>query len=218
MTSTDGAGAVPAGGGSSLPLPGDPGIDPAGIMTGARGASLKRDAKAKVTPAHCIARSAARIEPRHMAEASAAVERRKASALRSARGRAPQSTDDWCAFSALRLPLFFWRQKIGGFGRQNPDADCVAGTICFTLPCRGRVAHRWCAGWGARLRRESQRARARFHPIPPPFGRRPSPSRGRCRFCRVTSSASAWRCRSGFLLCLRRTAARCASTPAPAGS
>ena len=144
VTPTDGAGAVPAGGGSSLPLPGDPGIDPAGIMTGARGASLKRDAKAKVTPAHCIARSAARIEPRHMAEASAAVERRKASALRSARGRAPQSTDDWCAFSALRLPLFFWRQKICGFGRQNPDPDCVAGTrLNFHLSPRagrGRVS------------------------------------------------------------------------------
>jgi hypothetical protein len=48
-------GAVPAGGGSSLPLSGDPGIDPAGIMTGARGASLKRDAKVEVTPSRCIA-------------------------------------------------------------------------------------------------------------------------------------------------------------------
>jgi hypothetical protein len=46
VTPTDGAGAVPAGGGSSLPFSGGPGIDPAGIMTGARGASLKRDAKA----------------------------------------------------------------------------------------------------------------------------------------------------------------------------
>jgi len=44
VTPTDGAGAVPAGGGSSLPLPGGPGIDPAGITTGARGASLKRGA------------------------------------------------------------------------------------------------------------------------------------------------------------------------------
>jgi hypothetical protein len=34
---------------------GDPGIDPAGNTTGARGASLKRDAKARVTPAHYIA-------------------------------------------------------------------------------------------------------------------------------------------------------------------
>jgi hypothetical protein len=48
VTPTDGAGAVPAGGGSSLPLPGGPGIDPAGIMTGARGASLKRDALHRV--------------------------------------------------------------------------------------------------------------------------------------------------------------------------
>ena len=42
VTPTDGAGAVPAGGGSSLPLPGGPGIDPLGIMTESRGASLKR--------------------------------------------------------------------------------------------------------------------------------------------------------------------------------
>jgi len=75
-------GAVPAGGGSSLPLSGGPGIDPAGITTGARGASLKRGAKERVTPAHCIAWSAAWIELRQMAEVSAAVERRKASAFR----------------------------------------------------------------------------------------------------------------------------------------
>jgi len=55
VTPTDGAGAVPAGGGSSLPLPGGPGIGPAGITTGARGASLKRDAKVEVTPSRCIA-------------------------------------------------------------------------------------------------------------------------------------------------------------------
>ena len=42
MTPTDGAGAVPAGGGSSPSLPGGPGIDPLGIMTETRGASLKR--------------------------------------------------------------------------------------------------------------------------------------------------------------------------------
>jgi hypothetical protein len=54
------------------------------------------------------------------------------------------------------------------------ERDCV-----FTLPCRGRVAHRRCAEWGARRCRESQRAYARFHPNPPRFARRPSPSRGR---------------------------------------
>jgi hypothetical protein len=68
-----------------------------------------------------------------MAGASAAVERRKASALRSARGRARsafgwqhpmrgEAPRDSCAFSALRLPLFFWRQKLGGFGRQTSGA------------------------------------------------------------------------------------------------
>ena len=139
MTPTDGAGAVPAGGGSSLPLPGGPGIDPAGIMTGARGASLKRDAKAKVTPAHCIARSAARIEPRQMAEASAAVERRKASASRWTRGRA-RSARRWQHLLAwrgptgqLRLfgappPLIFWRQKNLGFGSAKLGRGCVART------------------------------------------------------------------------------------------
>jgi hypothetical protein len=50
VTPTDGVGAVPAGAASSAALPGGPGIDPAGITTGVRGASLKRDAKAKVTP------------------------------------------------------------------------------------------------------------------------------------------------------------------------
>jgi hypothetical protein len=128
VTPTDGAGAVPAGGGSSLPLPGGPGIDPAGITTGARGASLKRDAKAQVTPAHCIARSAARIELRHMAGARAAVGRRKASAPRSARAASDDAAQD-LRLSALCLPLFLWRQKASGFGRHNPDADCVAGTI-----------------------------------------------------------------------------------------
>jgi hypothetical protein len=42
VTPTDGAGAVPAGGGSSLPLPGGPGIDPLGTTAETRGASLKR--------------------------------------------------------------------------------------------------------------------------------------------------------------------------------
>ena len=107
MTPTDGAGAVPAGGGSSLPLSGGPGIDPAGIMTGARGASLKRDVKAKVTPSRCIARSAAWIELRRFGAAvRAAVGRRKASALRSARAASDDAAQD-LRLSALCLPLFF---------------------------------------------------------------------------------------------------------------
>jgi hypothetical protein len=58
VTPTDGVGAVPAGGGSSLPLSGGPGIDPAGITTGARGASLKRDAKGagNACALHCVKR------------------------------------------------------------------------------------------------------------------------------------------------------------------
>src|ERR1700692_2106871 len=55
VTPTDGAGAVPAGGGSALPLSGGPGIYPPRATTGARGASLKRDAKVEVTPSRCFA-------------------------------------------------------------------------------------------------------------------------------------------------------------------
>jgi len=52
-------------------------------------------------------------------------------------------------FRRSASPYFFWRQKTSGFGRQNPDAGCVAGTRSrvFTLPCRGRVAARRDAGW-----------------------------------------------------------------------
>jgi hypothetical protein len=134
VTPTDGAGAVPAGGGSSLPLPGGPGIDPAGITTGARGASLKRDAKAKVTPSHCIARSAAWIELRRFGAAvRTAVGRRKASAPRSARAASDDAAHSFAPFGALP-PLIFWRQKDGGFGRQNPVAECVAGTQLLSAP------------------------------------------------------------------------------------
>ena len=136
---------------------------------------------------------------------SAVVERRKASALRSARGRAEHGHGR-CAFSALRLPLFFWRQKIRGFGLQNSGAYASRGRdrLFFTLPCRGRVAHRRCAGWGAGRCRESQRACALSHPNPPSFAiadalhRRslrkvrqpraacgPSPSRGRWKKVRI---------------------------------
>jgi hypothetical protein len=199
-------------------------------------------------------------------------------------------------FRRSASPYFFWRQKTSGFGRQNPDAGCVAGTRSrvFTLPCRGRVAARRDAGWvlggaGSRSalcalslqpaalrvadapRRRSLRRRTaaegrlptfplqgkvvcvvarnfklRFRcgrfcsheeaseyvwtsprllrrvescaPPPPCFaGWSPSPaSRGGGKT--ITSSASAWRCRSGSWPCLRRRAARCASSPAPAGS
>src|SRR5580704_4411531 len=63
----------------------------------------------------------------------AAVERRKASASRWTRGPARsaygwqhpmrgEAPRDSCAFSALRLPLFFWRQKLRGFDLQNSGA------------------------------------------------------------------------------------------------
>ena len=173
-----------------------------------------------------------------MAEASAAVERRKASAsppkgeeekrtrgrARSAsrwqhpmRGEAPR---DSCAFSALRLPLFFGGKSLVALvGKTRARVRRENRITCFTLPCRGRVAARRDAGWGARRRREFAARCARFHPIPPRCARRPSPLQGKVKKWRsVTSSTGAWRCRSGFLPCLRRRAARCASSPAPAGS
>ena len=138
MTPTDGAGAVPAGGGSSLPLPGGPGIDPAGTTTGARGASLKRDAKAQLTPAHCIARSAAWIELRQMAGARAAVGRRKASAPRSARAASDDAAQD-LRLSALRLPLFYLEANTWDWLAQNSDADASRERDRFPLPLRERT-------------------------------------------------------------------------------
>ena len=57
-----------------------------------------------------------------MAGASAAVERRKASAPRSARAASDDAAQD-VRLPALCLPLFYWRQKLRGFGRQSSDAD-----------------------------------------------------------------------------------------------
>ena len=106
--------------------------------------------------------------------------------------------------SALCLPLFFWRQKIGGFGRQDPDADCVAGTRLLSAPAtagEGTTGARaasepWWRGRGTRsfvfvaedsLRRK-KRASEMFgrhqdscgacSPAPPPprYARSPSPA------------------------------------------
>ena len=109
-----------------------------------------------------------------MAKASAAVERRKASALRSARGRAPQSTDDWCAFSALRLPLFFLEAKDQWLWSAKPGRGMRRGNeiACFHPPLQGEGRGPKGRGVGARRRRESQRAMRAFTPT-----RRPSRSR-----------------------------------------
>jgi hypothetical protein len=60
-TPADGARAVPAGGGSSPPLPGGLGIMSAGTTTGTRGASLDWDRPARVTPAERREVSAPRL-------------------------------------------------------------------------------------------------------------------------------------------------------------
>jgi hypothetical protein len=71
------------------PLPGGPGIGPAGITTGARGAPLKRDRKRRPCLRVFIARSTAWAESkRSVAATSAAVERREASGPRWGRFRA----------------------------------------------------------------------------------------------------------------------------------
>jgi hypothetical protein len=189
-----------------------------------------------------------------MAEASAAVERRKASASRWTRGRA-RSANRWQHLIAwrgptgqLRLfgappPLIFWRQKICGFGRQNSGAKCVAGTtfhaviagldpaihteLRLALPSpflslHFSMDHRVKPGGDERKKeRRRNSAPSREAPSPHPLparGERESQASREEKFSCVTSSTSAWRCRSGFSPCLRRTAARCASTPAPAGS
>src|SRR5580704_18234512 len=57
-----------------------------------------------------------------MAGARAVVGRRKASALRSARAASDDAAQN-LRLSALCLPLFFWRQKLRGFGLESSDTD-----------------------------------------------------------------------------------------------
>src|SRR5580704_440099 len=57
-----------------------------------------------------------------MAGARAVVGRRKASALRSARAASDDAAQN-LRLSALCIPLFFWRQKLRGFGLQSSDTD-----------------------------------------------------------------------------------------------
>ena len=64
MTPAGGVRAVPAGDGSSLPLPGGSGdIRPAGTMTGLRGNPLDWDRKERVTPARDAGSSTDRALP-----------------------------------------------------------------------------------------------------------------------------------------------------------
>ena len=83
-----------------------------------------------------------------MAEVRAAVERRKASAPADARPRPKRiwmaTSDAWRGPTGqLRLfgappPLIFWRQKLGGFGRQASGANASRERDCF--PFRPREA------------------------------------------------------------------------------
>jgi hypothetical protein len=121
-----------------------PGIMSAGITTGAWGAATglgqesAGNARADRVPGNLAWSRKSGVK----ASARAAVERRKASASRWTRGRA-RSANRWQHLIAwrgptgqLRLfgappPLIFWRQKLGGFGRQNSAAKCVARTGSF---------------------------------------------------------------------------------------
>ena len=118
VTPTDGVGAVPAGGGSSLPLPGGPGIDPAGIRTGARGASLKR-----VAAGEGNALAGDRVK-RGLGSSGGArrQNQNRGGAPRGERSR-PGSRSGWILrLSALCLPLFFLEAKFLGSGRQSSGA------------------------------------------------------------------------------------------------
>ena len=97
--------AVPAGGGSSLPLPGVSGIMPAGTMTGTRGASLEVRDETRRNPPRS-ARSLARGEPLgwKVPWVRTVVERRWASAPGKARA-APAGAASLPRPSAFRLPL-----------------------------------------------------------------------------------------------------------------
>jgi hypothetical protein len=57
-----------------------------------------------------------------MAGAIAAVERRKASALRSARAASDDAANSFAPFGALP-PLIFWRRTLRAVRCQNSDAD-----------------------------------------------------------------------------------------------
>ena len=139
VTPTDGAGAVPAGGGSSLPLSGGPGIDPAGITTGARGASLKRDTKARgkrtasreARPGSSFGTWPGRV-PRWSAE------RRARCAQRAPH---PMMRPIHLRLSALCLPLFFWRRNFVPFVAKL-GCGCIARMRALSLdPCgRGQIA------------------------------------------------------------------------------
>src|SRR5580704_4639190 len=71
-----------------------------------------------------------------MAGARAAVERRKASALRSARAASDDAAQG-LRLSALCLPLFFWRPTRGTGFTQNSDADASRERRHFPPPRSG---------------------------------------------------------------------------------
>jgi hypothetical protein len=74
------------------------------------------------------------------------------------------------------LILFGGKSLVALVGKTRARVRRENESARFTLPWRGRVAHRRCAGWGARRRRDSQRAARAFTPsrrasrvdLPPP--------------------------------------------------
>jgi hypothetical protein len=93
--------------------------------------------------------------------------------LRSGLKRRAKAGTTTCFFFAPKLRASRDRFAIARAPRR------AARTEILTLPWRGRVAHRRCAGWGERLLGELQRC-DRFHPLPlaePVIGRRFAPTR-----------------------------------------
>jgi hypothetical protein len=91
----------------------------------------------------------------------------------------------WCGRFRLRLPAlrlpFYLEAKHPwlSFLPQNSGARRAARTLLIYPPLEGEGRGPKGRGVGCAAMQGLAARCARFHPIPPPSGRRPSPSRGR---------------------------------------
>jgi hypothetical protein len=142
VTPTDGAGAVPAGGGSSPPLPGGSGRKPGRQHDRSATKSLDWDRRGRVTPASTLRpRKCAGVErQRWFAAASAAVERRQASRARSV--VVWQHAAAWrggtLEVAPAGVPLPFFRSRRKGTHRwissAEPSAKARRGAVAIVRP------------------------------------------------------------------------------------
>src|SRR6202030_4427904 len=71
-------------------------------------------------------------------------------------------------FRRSASPYFFGGKRLVALvGKPRAQVRRENEIACFTLPWRGRVAHRRCAGGGARRWREAERGARGPPPIPP---------------------------------------------------